>query len=82
MPPSPSPASAGMNKIVVIWLVVAVAVVAVVGWWWMSRSEIASAPTRTPPVQTDADVNELDSINTNEDLNAEFQQIDQNLNNL
>lgn len=73
-----------MNKNMKIWLILGVVVLASVFWWWVSRSEIASAPTPMPAAQSDVDVQELNSINAdaNRDLDAEFQQIDQDLNNL
>jgi len=57
-------------------------VVAAALWWWMSRSETVSGPTPTPAAQTNPDVEELNSINPSEDLDAEFKAIDQDLNNL
>lgn len=68
--------SNGMNKIIITVVIIVVAVAAVAGWWWMSRSETVSVP------QTNADVEELNSIDTNQDLDAEFKAIDQDLNNL
>jgi len=65
-----------MNKIIIAVVIVVVAVAAAAGWWWMSRSETVSMP------QTNPDVEELNSINPSEDLDAEFKAIDQDLNNL
>lgn len=70
-----------MNKIIIAVVIIVVAV-AGVGWWWMSRSETVSAPNSAPAAQTDADVQELNSINPSQDLDAEFKAIDQDLNNL
>ena len=70
-----------MNKIIITVVIIVVAVVAA-GWWWMSRSETVSGPTPTPAAQTNPDVEELNSINPSEDLDAEFKAIDQDLNNL
>lgn len=78
------PASSETSKMLLMLLVIGAVVVASVLWWWLSRSEMVSGPTPTPTpaVQTDADVRELNSIDSNQDLDAEFQQIDQDLNNL
>ena len=67
-----------MNKIIITVVIIVVAVVAA-GWWWMSRSE---SPSPAPAAQTNPDVEELNSINPSEDLDAEFKAIDQDLNNL
>ncbi|MBI2068834.1 MAG: hypothetical protein HYT67_01885 [Candidatus Yanofskybacteria bacterium] len=71
-----------MNKIIIAVVIVVAAVAAVMGWWWMSRSETASAPTLPPAARTDADIEELNSIDAGQDLDAEFKAIDQDLNNL
>ncbi len=77
------PASSETSKILLMLLVIGV-VVASVLWWWRSRSDLLSvpAPTPTPTAQTDADVEELNSIDSGQDLDAEFKQIDQDLNTL
>ena len=83
MPSTPDPVQTPeTSKMALMWLILGAVVLAAGLWWWMSRSEMASAPTPTPAAQTDADVRELNSINANENLDAEFQQIDQDLNNL
>ena len=78
------PASSETSKMLLMLLVIGAVVVASVLWWWMSRSDMLGvpAPTPTPTAQTDADVEELNSIDPGQDLDAEFKEIDQDLNNL
>ena len=71
----------GMNKAVVALIVIVVVAAAVVGWWWMLRSS-PPAPASAPAVESDPDLNELNSINADQNLDAEFQQINQDLNSL
>ena len=90
MPSGMPPASqmpemkSGMNKMVVALIVVVVVAAAVVGWWWMIRSGkwSQSSPTTAPAAESDPDINELNSINADQNLDAEFQQINQDLNTL
>ncbi|MEX2033034.1 MAG: hypothetical protein WD889_00540 [Candidatus Colwellbacteria bacterium] len=66
-----------------MWTVVIIAAIAVVWWTWrFGEPSLNSITTPTPVVQSDADLNELNSINTDQSIDAEFQQIDQDLNNL
>lgn len=77
-----------INKIIVVIIVIAVVAAAVIGWRWMLHSDrwFQSSPTPTPTsspaAQSDSDLNELDNIDVNQDIDAEFQQIDQDINNL
>lgn len=68
------------NKI--FWLILGVVVFAVVLWWWTSRFDMVSAPTPTPAAQIDPDIKELNSIDANQNLDAEFKVIDRDLDNL
>ena len=75
------------KKLPVILAVAGVIVVAGLVWWWMgskSANEKVMAPTATPAGQSQetVDINkDLNDINAG-DLDTEFNQIDQDLNNL
>lgn len=83
----PQNIGAGDKKLPVILAVAGVIIAAGLVWWWMggkSANEKAMAPTATPDAQSQetADINkDLNDINA-ADLDAEFNQIDQDLNNL
>lgn len=89
--PNMSPESQNINfcgkRLPVILAVAGMIAVAGLVWWWMSgksADERAAAPTATPNAQSQetADINnDLSEINAG-DLNAEFNQIDQDLNGL
>ena len=83
-PDPQKPASSETSKMLLMLLVLGAVVVASVLWWWMSRSDMLSvpAPTPAPTAKTDADVEELNSIDSSQDLDVEFKEIDQDLNNL
>lgn len=68
----------------VVVIVVIVAVVAVAAWWWMSRSGgLSPTPTPSPVSGTQSEeLKDLGGINVNESLDAQFQQIDQDLNSI
>ena len=76
----------GMNKMVVALIVVVIVAAAVVGWWWMIRSggwsQTPSTPASSPAAESDPDLGELNSINADQNLDAEFQGVDQDLNSL
>ena len=81
-PPSPSqPPSAKTSKMMVMGLVVGAAVLAVLLWWWTSRSDQWAEPEPLTPTQ-DADVSELNELNADVNLDADFQEIDQDLNSI
>lgn len=78
---------AGDKKLPVILAVAGVIIAAGLVWWWIGGREAgnkAMAPTATPGAQSQetADINkDLNDINAG-DLDAEFNQIDQDLNGL
>ncbi|OGN05368.1 MAG: hypothetical protein A2746_00630 [Candidatus Yanofskybacteria bacterium RIFCSPHIGHO2_01_FULL_44_22] len=78
---------AGSKKLPVILAVAGVIVAAGLVWWWLGGKEVgqkAIAPTATPEGQSaeTADINaDLNEINAG-DLDAEFNQVDQDLNSL
>lgn len=83
-PGEPEPVSSQTNKMAMIGLVAGAAVVGAALWWWMSSSDKPWAepyPTPTPETQNQ-ELNELNQLDADPDLNSEFQQIDQDLNNL
>ena len=86
MPSGMPPASqmpemkSGMNKMVVALIVIVVVAAAIVGWWWMLGSGGQSQPS--PVVESDESIDELNSINADQSLDTEFQQVDQDLNSL
>jgi len=81
-----------MNKIFAVLIGIVVVAAVVIGWQWMlhsdewSQSSPTPTPTSSPAAQSDSDLNldlnELDNIDANIDIDAEFQQIDQDINNL
>lgn len=73
----------GMNKMVVALIVVVIVAAAIVGWWWMLRSS-SPTPASAPAAESDPDpdLGELNSINADQGLDPEFQQVDQDLNSL
>lgn len=83
----PKNIGAGDKKLPVILAVAGVIIAAGLVWWWMggkSADNKAMAPTATPNAQSQETVdinNDLNDINAG-DLDAEFNQIDQDLNNL
>ena len=75
------PASTGTNKTAVAGLLIAAAAIAGGLWWWISNSEQLAEPTPTPLAQ-DENLEDLNQLNADVDLDSEFQQVDQDLNNL
>ena len=61
-----------MNK--KLYIIIIIVVAAVLAWWWSQRQAVVEAPSDT------SDINqELEGLSPN-NLDAEFQQIDQDLN--
>ena len=65
-----------MDKKKIIYIVIAVAVAAAFFWWWSSRQASVEAPLDTSDINQD-----LEGLDVN-NLDNEFEQIDQELNNL
>ena len=87
-PTPPEPASAQTSKMAVLWLVVGAAIIAVALWWWMAGSDRwaddaypVQTATPTPEAQEEP-LEELNQLDVDLNLDAEFEQIDQDLNNL
>lgn len=64
-----------MNKKLYIIVIIVVAAT-LAWWWWAGRQQTAEAPLDTSDISRD-----LESVDVN-NLDAEFKQIDQDLNNL
>ena len=85
--PANAPASA---KSPLPWIILAILVLVAAGgyWWWQmsaynAQPQIVASPSPTPAFDEDTqgDINEIEAA-TSSDLDAEFQSIDQGINEL
>lgn len=74
-----SSTESGSNKIVLTVVVILVLVAAVIGWWFIYSDGWFKS---SPAAESNSDLNDLNSIGVDDNIDAEFQQIDKDINNL
>lgn len=74
-----SSTESGSNKIILTVVVILIIAAMAVGWWFIYSDGWFQS---SPAAESNSDLNDLDSIDVDANINAEFQQIDQDINNL
>lgn len=74
-----SSAESGSNKTILMVVAVLVIAAAVIGWWFIYSDGWFQS---SPAAESNSDLSELDNLDVDKNIDAEFQQIDQDINNL